>query len=185
MTPLATEFHYNFHKPIGNMEEYEDLTQVLDMMGPNDVLYLHFNTPGGSLNTAVDLIQRIAACQGTVVGCADGEVASAGSLLFFACEAWEVGDYCEVMLHDGSGGVLGRISENASSIESTRKRIAKLYNKVYGPFFKKKEIKSVLSGADIYLDADGVIKRLQKYVDSKPQETIDLGELLDSTDSDA
>lgn len=175
--PLATAYHYNIHGPVGDVEEYSDLLDLLRYVGENDVVYLHLNTPGGYIDTTVDLVHRIKSCQATVVGCADGMVASAGSILFFACNGWEVGEFAQFMLHDGSDGHVGKTNENVVSAKASASRLSSLYRQIYGPFFKGSEIKKVLSGQDLYLTCDEVVGRLEKASEKEV--------LIDSTDTNA
>lgn len=149
-------YHFYLHGTIGESEEYVDLLDTLYNASNQDVVILHLNTGGGYLDTAVEIIHAMVSTEATVITSADGLVASAGSLIFFAGSAFIVGTFCEVMLHDGSGGAMGKINENLKSAEFTSKRISNLYHKIYGRFFTHEEVENVLNGSDLYLDADDV-----------------------------
>lgn len=149
-------YHFYIHGEIEGSEDYVDLLDAMYNATGNDLIILHLNTPGGYLNTAVEIIHAIAQTDATVMGSADGLVASAGSLILFSCHSFVLGEFCEVMLHDGSGGAFGKINENLKSALFTSQRIAKIYEKVYGKYFPADQVEKVLNGEDLYLTADDV-----------------------------
>lgn len=154
--PIGITYHFYIHGEIGESDEYVDLLDCLYTATASDVVLLHFNTPGGYLNTAVEIIHAISQCEGTVIGSADGLVASAGSLVFFSCNAFVIGEFCEIMLHDGSGGEYGKINENLKSAKFTSKRLSHIYHTIYGRFFSETEVNDVLDGKDLYLTSEDV-----------------------------
>lgn len=166
-------YHFYLHGEIGDSEEYVELLDTLYNATANDILILHLNTPGGYLNTAVEIIHAIAQCEGHVFGSADGLVASAGSLIFFACEQYILGEFCEVMLHDGSGGAIGKINENLKSAEFTSKRLSHIYHTIYGRFFSEEQVNDVLDGKDLYLTAEDVGQLIEKAVEEAEKEEED------------
>ena len=160
-------YHFYIHGEIVGSEEYVDLLDAMYNATRTDVIILHFNTPGGYLNTAVEIIHAIAQTEATVVGSADGLVASAGSLIFFACHTFMIGEFCELMLHDGSGGEFGKINENLKSAQFVSDRLSNIYHQVYGKFLSKTKVNSVLEGKDLYLDANQVEKLIKKVVEEQ------------------
>lgn len=163
-------YHFYIHGEVGPSEDYVELLDTLYNATDKDIIYLHFNTPGGYLNTAVEIIHAIAQTEATVVGSADGLVASAGSLLFFACHVFQLGEFCEVMLHDGSGGEFGKINENLKSAEFTSRRLHHIYHTIYGRFLTKEQVDSVLDGKDLYLTAHDVEEIIEKAIAEKEEE---------------
>jgi len=157
-------YHFYIHGEIGDSDEYVDLLDTLYTASESDIIMIHLNTPGGYLNTAVEIIHAIAQCSGTVVTCADGQVASAGSLLFFSGHTFIIGEFCEVMLHDGSGGNIGKINENLKSAEFTAKRLSHIYHTVYGRFFEYDEVEKILDGKDLYLNSTEVEQLIEEYI---------------------
>ena len=168
--PSGYTFHFFIHGEIGCSSGYIDLLDALYNGTEADTIYIHINTGGGYLDTAVELIQAISTTPAHVITCADGMVASAGSLLFFSGHAFVVGKFCEVMLHDGSSGPMGKFNENLKSAVSSSKRLEYLYHEVYEPFFTKKEVAKVLKGEDLYLHAEEVEERIVKTMEQMADE---------------
>jgi len=169
--PIGITYHFFIHGEIGDSEEYVDLLDTMYSATGNDIIILHLNTPGGYLNTAVEIVHAIAQTEATVVGSADGQVASAGSLLFFACHSFLLGEFCEVMLHDGSGGAIGKINENLKSAEFTSKRLSHIYHTIYGRFFSQEQVDNVLDGKDLYLTAGDVEKLIEAALEEAEGES--------------
>lgn len=163
-------YHFYIHGEIGDSEEYVDLLDTLYTAGETDLIMIHLNTPGGYLNTAVEIIHAIAQCKATVITCADGQVASAGSLIFFAGHQFLIGEFCEVMLHDGSGGNIGKINENLKSAEFTAKRLSHIYHSVYGRFMSEEAVEEVLNGKDLYLNSEEVELLLSAAIEEGEEE---------------
>ena len=169
----AITYHFFIHGPIEGSEDYIDLLDALYSATRDDVIILHLNTPGGHLNTAVEIIHAIAQTEATVVGSADGEVASAGSLIFFACHTFIIGEFCEVMIHDGSSGAWGKINENLKAATHTSLRLSAIYHKVYGRFLPEEEVQAILDGADLYMSAEDVELLIELAIESEEKEAKD------------
>ncbi len=178
--PKGQDFHFYLTGEIGHPENYTDLFHVFNMASPADVVYLHLNTPGGSLDTCVNIIHGIQDTDAMVVACADGEVASAGSIIFFACHGLKVGDYSNFLVHDGSGSVGGKTNDTLSAAQNVVARLKKLYNDVYYPYLTKKEISEVLGGKDLWLTAEDVNKRIKKAMKTMEKNNNDADETIDS-----
>jgi len=175
--PTGLVYHFYIHDDIGPAGDYVDLLDALYTSGPEDNIILHLNTPGGYFNTVCEILTAIRASQAFVTTRADGEVASGGSLLLFAGDGIVIGDFCEVMLHDGSGGAGGKINENLRSAEANSRRFAKVYHSVYEPFFTEEEVDEILEGKDLYLLAEDVTERVQAVVEnSAEQQELELEE---------
>lgn len=167
--PTGLAYHFYIHDEIGLAGEYVDLLDALYTASPEDNVILHINTPGGYFDTVCEILTAIKASQAFVTTCADGYVASGGSLLLFAGDGIVIGDFCEVMLHDGSNGAAGKINENLRAAQATSRRFAKVYHSVYQPFFTKKEVNAVLEGQDLYLLAEDVLKRVEAVSESRKE----------------
>lgn len=168
---LGFAHHFYLYEEIGPACDYVELIHTLESASPNDVIYIHINTPGGRLNTTVNIIQAMKECAATVVTCADGDVYSGGSLILFAGSAMRISDYCQVMIHDGSYGLGGKVNENLGQAMQESRRIKSIYEDIYYPFLTKKEIKQVLDGKDMYLNADEVCARVDRVVRMKEKQS--------------
>ena len=160
----AVQHHFYITGAIGEADEYIDLIDCLYSGKQGDSVVIHLNTPGGHLDTTMQIINAIRASECEVIGLADGPVCSAGTLILFACPNIGVQDFSYLMLHDGSEGVMGKINENLKQAQFTAKLLEKICLDVYQPFFTKKEIQSILDGKDMWLTSEEVNLRIVKAV---------------------
>lgn len=160
----AHHHHRYIYDPIGDASEFIDLIEILNNASPYDIFHLRIATGGGILNTAITLIHAIKRTDANVVGYADGEVASAGTLILLACDEFVISPYSHMMIHDGSYGLMGKTSEMLSSAKHTTKHLKTICNDIYFPFLSKLEIKGILHGADLYLSSKQMTKRLKRLM---------------------
>ncbi len=95
----AVAFHFYINDVIDDADDYTELIDALYQGQPNHTVYIHLNTPGGRLDVTMQVINAIRSSEATVVGIADGQVASAGSLILFACPNIAVQPMSYEMLH--------------------------------------------------------------------------------------
>lgn len=166
----SIERHFYLNGPIDDEEDYVDLIDTLYQGKGNENIYIHFNTPGGRLDITMQLLNAIKSTEAEVVGIADGEVASAGSILLFSCPNIAIMPYSYVMMHDGSSGFGGKMNENIKQAQFTSELIRGIYHDVYNPFFTKAEIDSVLDGKDMWVSAEELRKRIDAVVNPVQEE---------------
>lgn len=169
----SVDRHFYINGPIDDEDDYIDLIDTLYQGKPNETVVIHLNTPGGRLDITMQILNAIRTSEAEVVGIADGQVASAGSLLLFACPNIGVQPYSYCMLHDGSEGAFGKVNENLKQALFTTKLLSQIAHSVYEPFFTKEEIDKVLDGNDMWLTSEDIedrIKNLSKQLEEKEPE---------------
>lgn len=160
--------HFYITGPIDDEEDYIDLIDALYNGKPNETIIIHLNTPGGHLDIALQIINAIKVSDAEVITLADGQVASAGSLILFASSQIAIQPYSYVMIHDGSGGPAGKFNENLKQAQFTNKLLTKLYKDIYIPFLSEEEVNQVLEGKDIWMMADELNERIKKITAGNP-----------------
>lgn len=158
----SVALHFYINDAIDDPDDYVELIDALYQGQPNHTIYIHLNTPGGRLDVTMQIINAIRSSEAVVVGIADGQVASAGSLILFACPNIGVQPMSYVMLHDGSEGAFGKVNENLKQAQFTAKLLSNIAHSVYEPFFSKKEIDNILDGKDMWLTSEEVEERITK-----------------------
>lgn len=151
-------------KEIGPPCEYVDLISRLRQAQPTDVIYLHLNTPGGYVDTGVQIINAMRDCQGRVVTVLDGTVCSMGSLIFLAADEYIVHDNCRLMFHNYSGGMYGKGNEQIAQLESTVEWFTTLFYQICFPFLDEEELNNIVHGQDLWMNSEEIKKRLNKVV---------------------
>lgn len=165
-------FSHNFYiygEVTDDINDYIELIYTLDTSEEHDVINIYINTPGGSLETTISIIHAMYRTKATIITHADGQVASAGTLIFFAGHTYCVYPYSHMMLHDGGSYMGGKFNENLKNAKATVDLITKICYDLYQPAFTVEEIDSILSGVDKYCSSDELLERLN--VESEDDES--------------
>lgn len=166
--PIARVINLYLCGPIQGAEEYVEWFQILRGISENDVVYIRINSEGGDLFATLQLVRAIEECKGHVIVSVEGICMSAATLIFLAGHSYEVSDHTMFMFHNYSSGAMGKGGEMYDQITHFRTWSEKLFTSFYKDFLTNDEIKSMLDNKDIWMDAQEVIKRLQKL--QKPDE---------------
>jgi len=158
--PTSATHNFYLYGVIDDLQEYVDFIATLDYAQEHDIINIYINSPGGSLTTAISIVHAMMRSQANIICHADGEVASAATLIFFAGHMYAVYPYSHFMLHDASTGMAGKLSENYKSIESSSNLVRKLAYDLYYPVFSEEEVDKILLGQDMYCSAEEMYDRI-------------------------
>lgn len=153
--------HFYFYEEIGDTSAYCDLVFTLDHAAPDDEIHLHLATGGGNMEAAIVIVHAIMRTEATVIGHAEGGVASAGTIILLACHDVVVQPFSHFLFHDGSlTSPTIKFSENLKQAQAIVAIYAKLAYSLYMPFFTEDEVTEILRGIDFYETAEGMVERV-------------------------
>lgn len=152
--------HFYIIDEIGDPSEFLDMINTLKTAEEHDTIFISLNTPGGDLTTTVQIISAIKQCVGTVVTCLEGEVCSAGTLIFLSGDKFIINPHCTFMIHNYSQWTGGKGMEMVSKVKYMENYFHKLARSIYTGFLTEDEIQQVFDDKDFWLDSDEVITRL-------------------------
>lgn len=173
-------YHYYIIKEIGEPDEFLDLINTLKTAEEHDTVFIYLNTPGGQLSTTVQIISAIRQCKGNVVTCIEGEVCSAGTMIFLAGHKYIVNPNCTFMIHNYSGWAGGKGNEVSRRVNYMEKYFKKLAHDIYSDFLTEEEIENVLEGRDFWMESDEIIARLGEEDSSQDSKDI-AAEIIEGT----
>lgn len=165
----VTIHHFYITSEIGEPDQFLELIHTLKTAEAHDTIFLYLNTIGGNLKTAIQLISAMKQSNATIITCLEGEVCSAGTMIFLAGHKYLVNPNCSFMIHNYSGGILGKGQEIAAQAKFSEKYFRTLMTDIYSDFLTSDEIEDVLDGKDIWLTSDEVIERLGNKVKDASQ----------------
>jgi ATP-dependent protease ClpP protease subunit len=141
---------------------YNELFELFRSVGPNDVIYLHLNCPGGNLVTGQQIINAMTDCQAHIVTVLDGACMSLAPLILFNGDEIIIPDRGMIMFHDFSqgGGSASKGNEMLSGAIAWNDFYRDMLVQYAKPFLSDEEIEKVVSGADVYMNATEIRKRL-------------------------
>lgn len=167
-TQRITTFYLN--ETIGKPGDYTEMIHKIRVAGPADIVYIHLNTPGGRLDTGIQLINAMKDSPARIVAVLDSKAYSLGTLIFLAADEFIVHENCMFMIHNYSSATVGKGNEQKAEMQATEKWFEKLAKKYYFPFLSMPEIEAVLNGRDIWMDSDEIRKRLKNMVRIQEEE---------------
>lgn len=158
------------------------LCTLLRGIEPDDTIFIRINSPGGRWDIAAQIINAINECAGTVIGVIEQECASSATLIFLACQQWQVQPWGEMMIHNASYGAVGKSHEVAARVRSAESQTAQVIATLYKDFLTQDEISEVLKGLDIYLTSEEIVSRLELLVKKQKQEEEDYANESDESE---
>lgn len=161
-TLVSRIYDIYFSRPIGDARFYIELCHKLRTASPEDTFVFYLNTPGGNLDSGIQIIHAIRDCPGKVITVLDGSVCSMGAIIFLTGHEYIVHDTARMMLHNYSGGIGGKGNELVSSLESNNKLYQQVMMDICVPFLSIDEVEELFKGVDFWLDSREVRDRLSK-----------------------
>jgi len=156
----TTSFFINDEILLGD-ESIQDLIVCLNSCKEGHNINIHLNTIGGDLSAAYQIVNGISRCKGKVWTIADGDVMSAGSLIFFSGHILDVGPHCSFLLHKIQASKSGSLNDISSEVKHMTEVVKNFYYSCYRPYYSKAQIDRILQGEDLYETS----KKVQKRVD--------------------
>jgi len=92
---------------------------------------------------------------------------SAATFIFLSCDSFEISPHSIFMVHNYSGGAIGKGGEMKAQLDHETVWSRKLCEDVYENFLSKEEIDNILKSQDIWLNGEEVADRLRKRSEKK------------------
>ena len=165
--------HFYISEGVDEPAKYVDMIHRIKTAGPNDLIYIYLNTPGGRIDTGLQIISAMKSSPAHVVTVMEGEVCSLGTLIFLSGDEFIVHDHCMFMIHNYSGGTYGKGHEQVAQLEAMTREWGKLASDVYIPFLSEDELERVIQGQDLWMGSEEVRDRLQKMIKIMEKEAKD------------
>lgn len=163
-TYTAQHIHFYLSEDIGEPSGYVDMIYRISTALPGDTIFIHLNTEGGQLDTGVQLINAMQNSQAKIVTILEGVAYSLGTLIFLAGDEMVVNDFCQIMLHNFNGGLVGKGNELTSELNATLKWFTTLAKTIYIPFLTEDEFARISRGEDLWMQSPDIRKRLERMV---------------------
>lgn len=156
--------HFYLSREIGEPDGYVEMIHRIKMASAEEMIYIHLNTPGGHLDTGVQIVNAMQSSQAHIVCSVEAESHSLGTLIFLAADEFIVHDNCIMMFHNFSGGVFGKGHEQISQVQATQEWYTSLCRKLYVPFMTEDELERIIKGEDLWFTSEEIRERLKIMV---------------------
>jgi ATP-dependent Clp protease protease subunit len=165
-TFTSQHVHFYLSEDVGDPSEYTDMIHRINVASENDTVFIHLNTPGGRLDTGVQIINAMQNTDATVVTILEAEAFSLGTLIFLAGDELVVNDHCMIMFHNFKGGVSGKGHEQLAQLGATVKWFTAIAREIYIPFLTEDEFNGIIEGKDLWMHSAEIRERIQKMMDA-------------------
>ena len=162
--------HFYITHAIKDPELYIDMVHTIKACTPNDTVYIYLNTPGGRLDTTLQIINALRISQAKIITVIEAEAHSAGTMLFLCADEFVVHENSIMMFHNFSGGAIGKGNELKLQIDAVVGWFNKMAYDIYHPFLTLDEIDDLIAGKDIWMEAVEIRERLKNMVELISQE---------------
>lgn len=153
-------FHVYLNDVIEGASAYNELYYKLRTASENDVFELYICTPGGLLDAALTLVNELKLTKAHTRANISGTVASAGTIITLACKEIVVAPHTAFMIHNYSGGLIGKGHELKAHQEFVDANLNNSFKTFYNNFLTEDEIDEVISGKDYWMNKEEVEGRL-------------------------
>ena len=158
---VLNDYHFYLSEQIGHPSDFIEFLNCLNTATEMDRITIHINCPGGNVDTTVQILASMQACEANITTIIEGECCSAATLIFFAGDEKMVAPHSYMMIHNwSSNGLCGKAQELVSNLTHTAERIRQIYKQVYGDFMTDAEYIDIEKGIDLYLTGEEVIARI-------------------------
>lgn len=166
---IAQLYEYYISGAITGPEDYIEIFDQIRHAREDDEIRIYLNTYGGDMYTAIQFMRVLSETSALVTCSVEGACMSAGTLIFLNADIFEVTPHSSFMIHNYSGGTIGKGAEMHAQITHEKKWSEKLFKEVYEDFLTVKEIDEVLAGRDLWLEIEEVAERMNKRIATRKE----------------
>lgn len=161
---VSNEYNLYLHNEIShNGDEYLEHFAVYHQAGPEDLIRLWIQSPGGSVAVGNQYIQHMKRCPATIIAVIGMGTASEGTAICLAADDWEVDEMSTFLVHGFSYGTYGHEAQVYNTAAFNKKLNERSLRSTYGGFLTEEEIQEALKGVDLLFDGDELLERLQSF----------------------
>lgn len=138
----------------------QDLVEMKDFLATKDVIYVHINTPGGSVWGGFGIYNLIKSLPGKTIAVIDGLAGSIGSVIGFACDEIIMNEASMFMVHLPLTGIRGNKTDFKRALqmlEITQENILKVYMSKAKEGVTPEEVNALME-AETYLNKEQMDK---------------------------
>ena len=157
---IVKECHARITGLITTPDNYIELFKLLNRIDEDDNMTVHINSPGGDMDTAIEIMTAIKICKAPVTTEISGVAHSCAGLIFLSGHKYRLHSFSSMMCHYYTGFLYGKGHEIKTQSEFDDKFCRNFFNKSYKGFLTQKEINELINGKDFYFASDEIERRL-------------------------
>ena len=166
--PIPTHDYVIYIDDFSWLEDHQERLQLIRMATPDDSIRIVISSPGGVVSIAMAYVNAMAESAANIVTHAEGNVCSAGTVLWLAGEERTVSPLTMFMFHNYQGGTWGDGANMHSQIIFEKAYFERLVERFYGNVLTEEEINRIKGGGQVWMDEIEVLSRTNAVLlDSK------------------
>lgn len=162
--PMPSHEHVIYIHDLDYMEDHFNKLQQIRQANPDDMVRVIINTYGGRVDIAMAYVSAMRESQATVVTHAEGQVCSAGTILWLACKERTVAPMTEFMFHNYQGGAFGDGANIYTQVLFYKQHFDRLIDYFYKGVLTDAEINTIKGGGQVWLDEVEITKRTRAVI---------------------
>lgn len=161
---VSNEYNLYLHNEISSDgDAYLEHFAVYHQAGPDDLIRLWIQSPGGSVSVGNQYIQHMNRCPATIIAVVGMGTASEGTAICLAADDWEVDDMSTFLVHGFSYGAYGHEAQVYNTATFNKKLNERSLRNTYSGFLTEEEIMEALKGVDLLFDGEELVERLAAF----------------------
>ena len=162
--PMPSHEHVIYIHDLDYMEDHFNKLQQIRQANPDDMVRVIINTYGGRVDIAMAYVSAMRESQATVVTHAEGQVCSAGTILWLASKERTVAPMTEFMFHNYQGGAFGDGANIYTQVLFYKQHFDRLIDYSYKGVLTDGEINTIKGGGQVWLDEVEITKRTRAVI---------------------
>lgn len=167
---IANRYTLYLNEQISNIDQFADHIAVFQNALPDDVIFLHCSSNGGSTAVGEDYIFQMHNCRAPIIGVVGMGVASMASAIMLECTDLVITDMSTMLVHSFGYGNQTHAPGMFSCADFNNKLNIKWLDKYFGLFLTPEEREDCLKGVDLQFDADQIRERWEAIMELRENE---------------
>lgn len=136
--------------------------EVMNRAGEDDIVIVHLQTPGGSIDATDTFISAMRDCEADVIVFASGGCHSAGTIILMNAPAFKLSRNFNALIHNGSTGAGGKFSDFKAMAKAQESMMEDVLRQTYEGFLTPKELDELIAGKDYWLNGKQFSERFNQ-----------------------
>lgn len=162
---VSNKYTLYMNDRISTIDQFVDHISVYENALPEDIIFLHVSSPGGSTAVGEQLCFLMNNCPATIVGVVGMGAASMASAILLNCDDLILTDMSTLLVHSFGYGNQSHSPGMFSCADFNNKLNVKWVDKYFGDFLTPEERADILKGVDLLFDADQIQERWERIME--------------------
>lgn len=167
---VSNKYTLYLNDPIESIDQFVDHISVYENAQPEDIIFLHCSSSGGSTSVGDQYIFAMNNCPAPIIGVVGMGVASMASAIMLECTDLILTEMSTLLIHSFGYGNQSHAPGMFSCADFNNKLNQKWLERYFGEFLDSEEKSDCLKGVDLQFDADQIAERWEMILEMRNSE---------------